>query len=83
MSNIRDLTCSKFSEYLTREGVHEEVIEMFLCNRICGETFCDLNEEDLKELLPVVGDRVRIRRLLKEMRVKLYGFSCMILYFLE
>ena len=81
MSNVRDLTCSEFSEYLTREGVHEEVIETFLRNRICGKTFCDLNEEDLKELLPVVGDRVRIRRLLKEVRVKLYGFSCIILYF--
>lgn len=69
ISNIRDLTCNEFSKYLTREGVHEEVIELFSLNRICGETFCDLNEEDLKELLPVVGDRVRIRRLLKEATV--------------
>ena len=66
MSDIRELTCSEFSEYLMREGVHEAVIELFSHNRICGETFCDLNEEDLKELLPVVGDRVHISRLLND-----------------
>lgn len=69
MNDVRQLTCNEFSEYLTREGVHEEIIAKFSDNRICGETFCDLTEEDLKELLPVVGDRVRIRRLLKEAKV--------------
>ena len=48
MRNVRDLTCSKFSEYLT-QGVHEEVIGLFSRNRICGNTFCDLNEKDLKK----------------------------------
>ena len=75
MSHIKDLTCSEFSEYLTREGVHEEVIAIFSANRICGETFCDLTE-DLKELLPVVGDRVRIRRLLKEAKVSGQWYNC-------
>ena len=79
MSDIRELTCSEFSEYLTREGVHEEVIELFSRNRICGETFCDLNEEDLKELLPVVGDSVRIRRLLNEAtKVWFYKFALVV-----
>ena len=35
-------------------------------NRVCGASFCDLTEEDLKELLPVIDDRVRVRRLLQE-----------------
>jgi len=70
MSQVRvsEMTCSEFSDFLMEQGFHEDVISTFSNNRICGSTFCDLTEEDLKELLPVIGDRARVRRLLQEVK---------------
>ena len=68
MSQIRvsEMNCSEFTEFLTKQGFHEGVVSSLSNNRVCGASFCDLTEEDLKELLPVIGDRVRVRRLLQE-----------------
>lgn len=66
MDEIEKFNCVDFSEFLIREGFHEDVVCAFSSNRICGQTFLLLNEGDLQELLPVIGDRVRIRKLLNE-----------------
>ena len=47
------------------KGFHEDVVLAFAANRICGQTFIEMTDEDIKELLPVIGDRIRIRKLLK------------------
>jgi len=39
MSHIKDLTCSEFSEYLTREGVHEEVFAIFQQTEYAAKPF--------------------------------------------
>ena len=62
---VPEMTCSKFSDFLTKEGFHEDVISSFSTNRICGTSFCNLTEADLKEMLPVIGDRARVRTLLQ------------------
>lgn len=66
MDEVEGLDCVGFIEFLVREGFHEDVVSSFSNNRICGRTFVQLTEDDLKELLPVIGDRVRIRQLLNE-----------------
>ena len=66
MDEIEKFNCADFSEFLISEGFHEDVVSAFSSNRICGQTFLQLNEGDLQELLPVIGDRVRIRKLLNE-----------------
>ena len=69
MNQIRvsEMNCSEFPEFLTKQEFHEDVVSSGLSNnRVCGASFCDLTEEDLKELLPVIDDRVRVRRLLQE-----------------
>lgn len=49
-----------------KEGFHEDAVLAFAANRICGQTFMEVTDEDIKELLlPVIGDRIRIRKLLK------------------
>ena len=40
----------------------------FVCNLVCGQTFLALTEDDLKELVPVIGDRVRVREVLQRER---------------
>lgn len=65
MENIGELNCVDFSDFLVKEGFHEDVVSAFTANRICGQTFIEMTDEDIKELLPVIGDRIRIRKLLK------------------
>lgn len=64
---LEGLDCAGFSEFLIGEGFHDDVVAAFSSNRICGHTFVQLTEDDLKELLPVIGNRVRIRKLLNEL----------------
>ena len=68
MSQIRvsAMNCSEFTEFLMNQGFHEDVVSSLSNNRVCDTSFCDLTEEDIKELLPVIGDRVHVRRLLQE-----------------
>ena len=52
-------------DVLVKEGFHEDVVSAFAANRICGQTFIEMTDEDIQELLPVVGDRIQVRKLLK------------------
>ena len=57
--------CSWLADEKKLDG---ELVQRFSKNKICGCTFLSLTEEDLKELLPVIGERVRVRQLLKEIK---------------
>lgn len=65
MDKLEVLNCEEFSEFLEAQGAHGDIIASFSSNRISGEVFLNLSEDDLKELLPVIGDRVYVRRLLQ------------------
>ena len=42
-------------EFLLRKGVDEEMVCDFQRNCVSGQSFVELTEEDLKELVPLVG----------------------------
>lgn len=65
---VDGLNCEDLAHYLEAEGVHEDVISTFVSNRISGRTFLALSDEDLKELVPIIGDRVHTRELLQRER---------------
>jgi len=68
-SSIMSMDCIEFCVFLEEKGFHEDVVRSFSSNRICGATFVNLNDNDLKELLPIIGDRVSVRRLLEEVKM--------------
>ena len=71
---VKVLNCEDFGHFLEAKGVYEDVVSTFVNNRICGRTFLTLTEDDLKELVPIIGDRVYIRELLqRERKVMFYG----------
>lgn len=71
---VEVLNCEDLGHFLEAEGVHEDAVSTFVNNRICGQTFLALTEDDLKELVPIIGDRVYIRELLqRECKVMFYG----------
>ena len=65
--DVKKYGCQCLSDYLLFRGIQEEVMEAFQANLINGEAFLDLSQEDLKELLPVIRDRILIRKLLKKL----------------
>ena len=56
-------------DYLEEKGFHSDIVTSFHRNRMSGATFLELSEDDLKDLVPVIGDRVTVRSgLLVELR---------------
>jgi len=65
--HLEVLNVDEFADYLEEEGIGEEVVKSFKENKICGATFLELQNEELKEFVPVVGSRVKVRKLLENM----------------
>lgn len=57
-----------FATFLTDKGLHDEVVSNVIENRITGTLFLKLTEADLKELAPVIGDRLALRKVLEQAR---------------
>ena len=67
-SEIRDLTvdgvCDFLDQQLGEDIVARETIEEFKENRINGEAFVELTDEELTELVPKIGERKAIKRII-------------------
>ena len=68
---MEKLDAQEFADFLLERGVHEDAAAAFLSNRISGENFLSISEDDLKDLLPVIGDRITVRKILQEFKVGL------------
>ena len=63
---IEDFGVEDFCDFLSSSGeLSEEAVNMFRSNRISGAVFFDLTDTDLKELLPILGDRKVVQRMIK------------------
>ena len=68
MDRLKLMSCDDLSEYLEVQGAHEDILRALVNNRINGPAFLSLTEDDLKELLPMIGDRIYIREILRKAR---------------
>ncbi len=69
MTNISvGSTVSEVKEYLLDRGIPEKVAEDFYRNKICGQAFFNLTEDDLKELVPLIGIRAKLREMVKKVK---------------
>lgn len=62
--NIEKLDCEYFSKYLLKNGFNRDIATSFLKHKICGCTFLAMRDDDLRDILPLVGDRIRMRKFL-------------------
>ena len=67
-SCIPQLDVEDFSEYLLDRGFDATVVKAFEENRISGDLFVKLTDDDLKELVPLIGVRLGVRELLHSAR---------------
>ena len=70
---VESMECEEFADYLLAKGLHEEVVSNIVANRIDGLLFVGLSEDEIKELAPAIGDRIRLRKILDEERGKVYN----------
>lgn len=62
---LEDFGIEELCDFLSSSGkLSEDTIEKFRYNRISGSTFFELNEADLKELPPILGDRKAVQRMI-------------------
>ena len=57
------MNCEQLNDYLICQGIHSDVTTILTDNRIDGELFVAMCEDDLKEIVPVLGDRMRLRKI--------------------
>ena len=63
---MENYSISELKEYLVEKGVSADAVENFEKNQVSGSVFLKLTEEDLRELVPLIGVRAGIRDLIKE-----------------
>ena len=66
MASLADFTVDELVDYLEAKGVSEGVVRNFETNRVSGNAFLRLTEDDLRELAPLIGERTNVRELLKQ-----------------
>ena len=67
--NVRDLNVEELADYLLGEGICSEVLTNFATNRISGSVSLKLTEDELKDLVPIIGVRTEIRDILSKVRL--------------
>ncbi len=63
MEFAKDSSIEVLGELMEEKGVSVSVVDAFAENFIDGPTFLMLTEEDIKSLIPLIGDRARVRML--------------------
>ena len=67
--NVSQYSVEDLAQYLLDREVRTGLVVNFRKNLVNGAAFLQLTEEDLKELVPLVGERVLIRQLLKQSKL--------------
>lgn len=63
-SDILGYSVDELSDFLEVKGIGEDILSILRENRVGGETFLDLNESDLRELIKPLGERKVLMRLI-------------------
>ncbi len=64
--SLAEFTVDQLVEYLENKDVSDDVLRNFQRNRVTGAAFLRLMEDDLRELVPLIGERTDVRELLKQ-----------------
>jgi len=80
---VESLSCEVLGEFLLSKGIDSSVATKIVDNWIDGELFVGLEEMDFSEMTPVLGDRMRLQRILNIVRNlvrNLVGFMIILNY---
>ena len=66
---VAKMSKEELCDYLNGKTLDPEAVDTVRQNRLSGATFLELSKEHLKELFPVVGDRIAVSKLLESLKV--------------
>lgn len=65
------LSVEELAKELKKSGVSSDALKGLVTNRVSGKALLVLDSEELKELVPTIGDRALVRNLLEESKVRI------------
>jgi len=74
-----DFNCQQVSDYVKKEVplIGEDILERIIEHKIDGEIFSILNDECLREIAPLLGDRLKLKKLIvKVLEVDVRSLIC-------
>lgn len=67
--------CWRLQAFLLEKRICSEIASNFVTNRVSGSAFLKLTEEDLKDLVPIIGVRTEIRDILSQVCQVIFSFQ--------
>ena len=67
MDEFKMLGIEDLGKYLVQEGISSKTIEKLASEMISGRSLTLLDEAELKEVIPIIGDRAVVRNILKSL----------------
>lgn len=66
--DLEKLTVEELLRMLTSKKISDDTLDSFMSNGIDGETFVAMTDDDLKEIVPMMCDRIKLRKLQNDMK---------------
>ncbi len=63
---MEGLSSLQLANFLSEQGISQSVADAFLENEVTGKAFLALTELEVKELASKIGERVKLRELIKQ-----------------
>lgn len=63
---VEQLTAEEVKDFFEDNGISRETAATFFQNEITGETLIHLTQDEIKEMVPKIGERAKIRLLIKK-----------------
>ena len=66
MEKVKDMSVEELWHYLEEKNIEKPIRDNIRQHKIDGSMFVSLSDEELKELAPLLGDRLCLKRLISE-----------------
>ena len=60
--DVGSLSVEELCDLLSNKGLSEEVVQAIETNKVGGRSFLVLTDEHLKEMFPLVGERIAVKQ---------------------
>lgn len=67
---VEKYSCNEIVDYVKERipGISDSVLSAIAENKIDGETFLEIDEDSLREIAPLIGDRAKLKKIISQLR---------------
>lgn len=69
MDTFKAMSIEQVGKHLGEKGVSSDALQRLADNKVSGLALLLIEESELKEMVPAIGDRAILRNLLKDLKV--------------